>query len=102
MKRMIACLLFASLTPALAIADGATETIASPSCKKPVQRNVVRKADDPGEYDEQIDQYKNCIQAYVDEQTKLSKQHIDAANTAIADLNTFISKVNEQRQKVGG
>lgn len=102
MKKKIAYLLFAALAPVLAAADGAMETITPPTCKKPLQPNLIRKADDPGEFDTQLDEYKNCIQLYANEQTRLSKQHIDAANAAISDLNAFISKVNEQRQKVGG
>ncbi len=103
MTKIIASLLFATLIPAAALADSTTtETIAPPSCKKPLLPSSVRKADDSTEFDERMDEYKACITAYVDQQTALSKAHVDAANSAITDSNAFFKTVNESRSKVGG
>ncbi|MDE0853855.1 MAG: hypothetical protein OSA97_05475 [Nevskia sp.] len=100
MSRIATIAFMAMLLPlSAAIADDAAapsaqETIPSPNCHKPVVVTKMRKADDDSEFQEKADAYKNCINAYVDAQTKLSQLHVAAANAAIAEFNAFVKAVN--------
>lgn len=81
-------------------AGGATaqETIPPPDCHKPPVITKMRKADDDSDFQERADAFKACINAYADAQSKLSQQHLAAANAAISQFNDFVKEVNARKQ----
>ncbi len=76
-----------------------TETIAPPTCKKPLLTTRMRKADDDSDFNEKFETYQACIKTYANEQNKAGQKHIDAANAAVADFNAFVRQASEAQQQ---
>jgi hypothetical protein len=98
MKKLLACALLAALPIVAAAQDAAQDpTLAAPSCKKPVPKNTIRRADDDEDFGPNLVKYQDCIKAYVDSQNKLANAHISAANNAVADANAFLKDLNDKQ-----
>jgi len=44
----------------------------------------------------QMDGYRDCLMAYRNEMNKVAQAHIDAANGAIEEFNSFVSAINKK------
>jgi hypothetical protein len=75
------------------------DSLAPPSCKKPVLPSKLRKADDTSDFQEKVDSYRECIKTYTQVQGALANKHIAAANGAVKDLNDFVNLVNESQNE---
>ena len=73
------------------------ETIAPPSCKKPVIMTKVRKADGDTEFNEKAEAYKDCMNAYANAQNDLAQKHADAATAAVKAFNDFVKDVDAHK-----
>ena len=44
----------------------------------------------------QVDGYRDCLMAFRNDMNKLAQAHIDAANAAIEDFNSFVNTINKK------
>jgi len=79
-------------------ATGATASTAVP------KHNCVRP-DAPGKFEsdgqqklfvKQVDGYRDCLMAFRNDMNKLAQAHIDAANAATEDFNSFVNTINKK------
>ncbi len=42
-------------------------------------------------YNNEVEDYKNCISSFIDEQNDATRKHQNAANSALNDWNLFVS-----------
>ena len=64
----------------------------SHSCSKPKPYDPIeyRSKSDVETYNDSVDRYKRCIEAFVEEQNKAVKRHHEAALTATEEYNNFV------------
>ncbi|HZR33983.1 MAG TPA: hypothetical protein VFA75_01310 [Nevskia sp.] len=105
MKALIPIVFALALAPLAALADDAaaaaptappTDSLAPPACNKPSVGPKIRKADDDSNFQERVDKYKSCMEAYASAQSQLAQQHQKAANDAVAAFNDFVKEVNSR------
>jgi len=108
MKSLIPIVFALALAPLAALADDAAaaapaaapaDTLGPPDCKKPVASVKIRMADDNSAFQEKLDAYKTCIEAYASAQSNLAQQHQTLSNKAISDFNDFVKEVNARNGK---
>ncbi len=44
----------------------------------------------------QMDGYRDCLMAYRNDMNKVAQAHIDAANAAIEEFNSYVSSINKK------
>jgi hypothetical protein len=44
----------------------------------------------------QMDGYRDCLMAYRNDMNKVAQAHIDAANAAIEEFNSFVNTINKK------
>jgi hypothetical protein len=44
----------------------------------------------------QMDGYRDCLMAYRNDMNKIAQAHIDAANAAIEEFNSYVSSINKK------
>ncbi len=62
----------------------------SHSCSKPYKPYTFDTQWELDAFLEEVEQYKNCIEDFVEEQNEAAENHTDAAEEAISDWNDFV------------
>ena len=88
MKKLLLVLVPLALlaSPILLSADSSS---VSHRCTQPKPYDLVEDLEELGGYKASVEKYKECIQAFVDEQNDAIRNHEKAANRAIEEWNHF-------------
>ncbi len=66
-------------------------------CKQPDPLPTVEpSSSEQKRFHRDLESYKNCVQSYVDVESKLARAHADAAHKAIEEFNVYIKDANER------
>jgi len=76
-----------------ALADGAIQH----SCAKPNELPVQATSREQERFKKGLDQYRDCMKAFIDSESALARQHSDAAQAAIAEFNAYAKEINDSQ-----
>ncbi|MFM7294455.1 MAG: hypothetical protein ACKO1K_06550 [Burkholderiales bacterium] len=110
MSSLLSCVslsLFVVLASFGAIAQDkkAVEKATSATVSTAVPKHNCVRPDAPGKFEsdgqqklfvKQVDGYRDCLMAFRNDMNKLAQAHIDAANGAIEDFNSFVNTINKK------
>ncbi|MDZ7842168.1 MAG: hypothetical protein U5R46_15310 [Gammaproteobacteria bacterium] len=63
----------------------------SPSCFKPSKPFEFQNQWEYENFIDEVDMYRMCIEAFVDEQQRAAQNHLDAAQQATEEWNNFVN-----------
>lgn len=63
----------------------------SPSCSKPYKPYEFSSRDDLNRFMDDVENYKQCINDFIDEENQSIQTHQDAINSAIDEWNNFVN-----------
>jgi hypothetical protein len=95
--------LFVALSPIVASAQDTKPPEKATAAAVP-KHNCMRP-DAPGKFEsdgqqklfvKQMDGYRDCLMAFRNDMNKLAQAHIDAANAAIDEFNSFVNMINKK------
>jgi hypothetical protein len=104
-NKLITYIVFAStLTTGLVFAQQPTSTapptqqakpaVPKHNCPRPEAPNQFNTDEQQKAFVKQMDAYRDCLMAYRNEMNKIAQAHIDAANGAIEEFNSFVKTIN--------
>jgi hypothetical protein len=110
MSSLLSCVslsLFVVLASFGAIAQDkkAPEKAAGATVSTSVPKHNCVRPDAPGKFEsdgqqklfvKQMDGYRDCLMAFRNDMNKLAQAHIDAANAAIDEFNSFVNMINKK------
>ncbi len=77
-------------------AEKAASTVPKHGCVRP---DAPAKFENDGQqkiFVKQMDGYRDCLMAYRNEMNKVAQAHIDAANAAIEEFNSYVNTINKK------
>ena len=76
----------------IALSTSARADMFSPShyCRKPIKPYEFTDEWQITQFKNEVERYKDCISAFVDEQNGAAKKHQDAAEEAIEEWNSYV------------
>lgn len=82
---------------ALGISAGAAQADApKPDCAKPPELGVQPSYKDQEAFRTRLDAYRDCMNAFIDQHSKLAREHNDAAQAAVAEYNAYVTDINKR------
>ena len=81
------------------------EKAAAATVSTSVPKHNCARPDAPGKFESdgqqklfvrQMDGYRDCLMAFRNDMNKLAQAHIDAANAAIDEFNSFVNMINKK------
>lgn len=106
LSRILLSLLVAfSSFAAIAQDKKALEKAAAATVSASVPKHNCVRPDAPGKFEsdgqqklfvKQMDGYRDCLMAFRNDMNKLAQAHIDAANAAIDEFNSFVNMINKK------
>lgn len=83
----VATVLLLALLPGAAMADSYTP---SHFCVRPFKPHQFNSRGEVEDFMLEVEEYRRCIEEFVDEQNRAAKRHMNAADQAIEDWNSFV------------
>ncbi len=98
MKHVLLAALIAAFAFPVSAADAPKAEVAKPACNpKPefpgrlaMQSDMRRK-----QFQKEMDNYKDCMVAYINDRKAASQANTEAANAAVDEFNTTMKKIND-------
>lgn len=77
-------------------AEKPTPGVPKHSCVRPDAPNQFNTDEQQKAFVKLMDGYRDCLMAYRNEMNKVAQAHIDAANGAIEEFNSFVRTINNK------